>query len=136
MDAISDWRLPTAAELNAITKKNEFSFGISLDLHYLCSQKTIKRKKIMCKYNITLNDEVVSETRRSFASEAAMDAWLQQQVEALLVAFNARQAAKARARQAIEAMRRQSEQNGNAQLSLDEINNEIRLTREARKAAL
>ena len=21
------------------TKKNEFSFGISLDLHYLCSQK-------------------------------------------------------------------------------------------------
>jgi len=98
--------------------------------------QTLKRKKIMCKYNITLNDEVVSETRRSFASEAAMDAWLQQQVEALLVAFNARQAAKARARQAIEAMRRQSEQNGNAQLSLDEINNEIRLTRETRKAAL
>ena len=22
------------------TKKNEFSFGISLDLHYLCTQKT------------------------------------------------------------------------------------------------
>ena len=90
----------------------------------------------MCKYNITLNDEVVSETRRSFASEAAMDAWLQQQVEALLVTFNARQAAKARARQAIEAMRRQSEQNGNAQMSLDEINNEIHLVRKVRKAAL
>ena len=90
----------------------------------------------MCKFNITLRDEVVNETRRSFASEAAMDAWLQQQVEALLVAFNARQAAKARARQAIEAMRRQSEANGNAEMTLDEINNEIRLTREARKAAL
>ena len=34
------------------------------------------------------------------------------------------------------SLARQSEQNGNAQLSLDEINNEIRLTREARKAAL
>ena len=90
----------------------------------------------MCKYSISLNDEVITEARRSFASEAAMDAWLQQQVEALLVTFNARQAAKARVRQAIEAMRRQSEQNGNAQLSLDEINNEIRLTREARKAVL
>jgi len=90
----------------------------------------------MCTYNITLNDEVLNETRRSFASESAMDAWLQQQVEALLVTFNARQAAKARARLAIEAMRRQSEQNGNAQLSLDEINNEIRLARKARKAAL
>lgn len=89
----------------------------------------------MCTYNITLSDDVLSETRRSFASESAMDAWLQQQVEALLVTFNARQAAKVRARQAIEAMRWQSEQNGNDQLSLDDINNEIRLTREARKAA-
>ena len=90
----------------------------------------------MCTYKITLNDEVLSETRRSFVSEAAMDAWLQQQVEALLVTFNARQAAKTRARQAIESMRRQSEQNGNAQMSLDEINAEIRLARKARKAAL
>ncbi len=37
-----------------------------------------------------MNDELVSETRRSFASKDAMDAWLQQQVEALLVAHNAR----------------------------------------------
>ncbi len=90
----------------------------------------------MCTYNITLNDALVNETRRSFASEAAMDTWLQQQVEALLVTFNARQAAKARARKAIDAMRRQSEENGNAQLSLEEINNEIRLTRETKKASL
>lgn len=44
----------------------------------------------MCMYNIAMNDELVSETRRSFASKDAMDAWLQQQVEALLVAHNAR----------------------------------------------
>ena len=37
-----------------------------------------------------MNDELVSETRRSFASKDAMDAWLQKQVEALLVAHNAR----------------------------------------------
>ena len=41
-------------------------------------------------YNIAMNDELVSETCRSFASKDAMDAWLQQQVEALLVAHNAR----------------------------------------------
>lgn len=44
----------------------------------------------MCMYNIAMNDELVSEARRSFSSKAAMDAWLQQQVEALLVAHNAR----------------------------------------------
>lgn len=65
-----------------------------------------------------------------------MTAWLQRQVEALLMEFNSRQAIKANARKAIEAMRLQSEQNGNAELSLDDINKEIRLTRKARKAAV
>ena len=88
-------------------------------------------------YNITLNDELISETRRSFASEADMDAWLQQQVEALLVAYNAsRQATRQKAQQAIAAMRRQSEDNGNAAMTLDEINSEIRQARQARKASL
>lgn len=87
----------------------------------------------MCMYNITLNDELISETRRSFASEADMDAWLQQQVEALLVAYNAsRQATRQKAQQAIAAMRRQSEDNGNAAMTLDEINIEIRQARQAR----
>lgn len=91
----------------------------------------------MCMYNITLNDELISETRRSFASEADMDAWLQQQVEALLVAYNAsRQATRQKAQQAIAAMRRQSEDNGNAAMTLDEINIEIRQARQARKASL
>ena len=90
----------------------------------------------MCIYNITLNDELVKETRQLFADETTMDAWLQQQVEALLKDFNARQAAKARARQAIAAMRRQSEENGNADMTLDEINNEIRLARQARKVTV
>ena len=91
----------------------------------------------MCMYNITLNDELISETRRSFASEADMDAWLQQQVEALLVAYNAsRQATRQKAQQAIAAMRRQSEDNGNAAMTLDEINSEIRQACQARKASL
>ena len=45
----------------------------------------------MCVYNITLNDELLNETRRSFASKTAMDAWLQQQVEAMLISYNASQ---------------------------------------------
>ena len=91
----------------------------------------------MCTYNISLSDELVKQSRKSFASESAMTLWLQQQVEALLVSFNAsQQAARQRARQAIEAMRCQSEQNGNEALTLDEINNEIRQVRAARKAAL
>ena len=81
-------------------------------------------------YNISLKDELLKETRRSFDSEAAMDAWLQQQVEALLVSYNAsQQAARRKARLDIVAMRRQSEENGNAAMTLDDINNEIRQAR-------
>jgi len=90
----------------------------------------------MCMYNITLNDELVDRTRQAFSNEAAMTEWLQRQVEALLIDFNSRQTIKANARKAIEAMRRQSEQNGNAELTLDDINNEILLARRARKVAV
>ena len=91
----------------------------------------------MCIYNISLNDELVMQSRQSFASESAMTQWLQQQVEALLVSFNAsQQATRQKARKAIEAMRLQSEQNGNDAMTLDDINNEIHQTRAARKAAL
>ena len=91
----------------------------------------------MCTYNISLNDELVMQSRQSFASESAMTQWLQQQVEALLVLFNARQqTARQKARQTIEAMRSQSEQNGNDAMTLDDINEEIRQARAARKAAL
>ncbi len=91
----------------------------------------------MCTYNISLNDELVMQSRQSFASESAMTQWLQQQVEALLVSFNAsQQATRQKARKAIEAMRLQSEQNGNDAMTLDDINNEIHQTRAARKAAL
>ena len=91
----------------------------------------------MCMYNITLNDELQNETRRSFASKAAMDAWLQQQVEAMLMSYNAsQQAIRQNARLAIAAMRRQSEENGNAAMTLDEINSEIRQSRQDRKASV
>ncbi len=91
----------------------------------------------MCVYNITLNDELLNETRRSFASKTAMDAWLQQQVEAMLISYNAsQQAIRQNARQAIAAMRKQSEENGNAAMTLDEINSEIRQARQNRKASV
>ena len=91
----------------------------------------------MCIYNITLNDELLNETRRSFASKTAMDAWLQQQVEAMLISYNAsQQTIRQNARQAIAAMRKQSEENGNAAMTLDEINSEIRQARQNRKASV
>ena len=103
---------------------------------YLCSVE-LQNNEIMCMYNISLRDELVMQARQSFASESAMTLWLQQQVEAVLVSFNAsQQAARQKARQAIEAMRRQSEQNGNDAMTLDDINNEIRQAMAARKAAL
>ena len=87
-------------------------------------------------YNITLDDELIGRTRQLFASESAMTEWLQRQLESLLTEFNAKQTIKANARKAIEAMRRQSEQNGNAELTLDDINKEICLARKARKMAV
>ncbi len=88
-------------------------------------------------YNISLNDELVRQTRQSFASEALMTAWIQQQLETLLTDFNARQqAARQKARQAIEDMRRQSEQNGNDAMTLDDINEEILQARATRKATV
>jgi len=111
--------------------------SIAFDLHELCTEISLKYVFVMCMYNISLKDELLSETRRSFDSEAAMDTWLQQQVEALLVAYNAsQQAARRKARLAIAAMRRQSEENGNAAMTLDDINNEIQQARKARKAAV
>ena len=86
-------------------------------------------------YNFSLDDELVMQAQQSFANEALMKVWLQKQVEAVLMDFNARQQAKRQnAREAIIAMRRQSEQNGNALLSLDDINSEIQQARAAKKA--
>lgn len=86
----------------------------------------------MCMYNLTLNDELVQRTRRSFANETEMTAWLQSQVEALLIEYNTKQQTIRRnARVAIEAMRRQSESNGNSEMTLEDINNEIYQARQA-----
>ena len=88
----------------------------------------------MCMYKIALNDELLQRTRQTFANQRLMDAWLQQQVEALLMSHNAEQEAiRQRARSAVEAMRNQSEQNGNAYMSLDDINREIQQVRQARR---
>lgn len=88
----------------------------------------------MCMYKIALNDELLQRTRQTFADERRMDAWLQQQVEALLRSYNAEQEAiRQRARSAVEAMRNQSELNGNAAMSLEDINREIQQVRQARR---
>ena len=89
----------------------------------------------MCMYNLALNDELVRRTRQSFASETDMTAWLQRQVEALLIEYNTRQQIiRRKAREAVEVMRNISEQNGNSEMTLEDINREIQLAREARKA--
>lgn len=44
------------------------------------------------------------------------------------------EATRQKARQAIESMRRQSEENGNDSMTLDDINDEIRQARATRKA--
>ncbi len=88
----------------------------------------------MCMYNLALNDDLVQLTRQSFANESDMTAWLERQVEALLIDYNAtQQAVRRNARAAITAMRRKSEQNGNSKMTLEDINCEIRKTRQARK---
>ena len=88
----------------------------------------------MCMYKIAVNDELLQRTRQTFADERRMDAWLQQQVEALLLNYTAQQATiRQKARAAVEAMRNQSEENGNALMSLEDINREIQQTRQARR---
>ena len=89
----------------------------------------------MCSYNITLSDTLVEKVRSSFADDKALEHWLQQQIEGLLLDYYMRQETKQRARKAIAAMRQQSENNGNSELTLEEINAEIRLAREKRKNA-
>lgn len=92
-----------------------------------------KEDKTMCMYNLTLNDELVQRTRRSFANETDMTAWLQRQVEALLIEYNAaQQTVRRNARAAIATMRRQSELNGNSEMMLEDINNEILQARQVR----
>ena len=88
----------------------------------------------MCMYNLALNDELVKRTRQSFATEADMKAWLQRQVEALMIEYNtSQQTVRRSARAAIAAMRRQSELNGNAEMSLQDINTEIQQASRSKK---
>ena len=42
----------------------------------------------MCMYNLSLDEELVQRTRQSFANETDMTAWLQRQVEELLIEYN------------------------------------------------
>ena len=98
-------------------------------------QSLKKGDKTMCMYNLALNDELVRRTRQSFANEDDMKAWLQRQVEALMIEYNtSQQMIRRNARAAIAAMRRQSELNGNAEMSLQDINTEIQQARLERKS--
>ena len=90
----------------------------------------------MCSYNITLNDTLVNKVKPSFVDDNAMELWLQQQIEELLLELYEKQEKRRLARQAIEAMRLQSEKNGNSELTLDEINAEIRQARQEHRNAI
>ena len=88
----------------------------------------------MCMYKLALNDELVQRTRMSFANETDMTAWLQRQVEALMIEYNTKQQTiRRKARAAVEVMREISEQNGNSEMTLEDINREIQQARQARK---
>ena len=88
----------------------------------------------MCMYKLALNDELVQRTRMSFANETDMTAWLQSQVEALMIEYNSKQQTiRRKARAAVEVMREISEQNGNSEMTLEDINREIQQARQARK---
>lgn len=92
----------------------------------------------MCSYNITLEDDLVEKVRPSFANDQELELWLKQQLEALLVRYyieeSERQQKLSRAKNAIDAMRQQSEQNGNVEMTLEDINEEIRQSRIERKS--
>ena len=90
----------------------------------------------MCSYNITLNDTIVERIRPSFANDKALELWLQQQIDELLLNLYLRQETRKRAWKAIAAMRQQSENNGNSELTLEEINAEIRQARQERKSPI
>ena len=78
---------------------------------------------------------MVEKVRPSFADNKALEQWLQQQLESILINYYSLMEKRAKAREAIEAMRQQSEQNGNSELTLEEINEEIRQSRIDRKNA-
>ena len=85
--------------------------------------------------SIIRDEELVQRTRRSFANETDMTAWLQRQVEALLIEYNTtQQTVRRNARVAVASMRRISELNGNSEMTLEDINDEIRQARQARKS--
>ncbi len=91
----------------------------------------------MCMYKLSLNDELVQRTRKSFASDTDMTAWLQRQVEFLLMEYNKTQLAiNRKAQEAIDVMRNISEQRGNSEMTLEEINREIQQARQARRTAV
>ena len=73
---------------------------------------------------------------QDISPEDAIWAIIQSQTKAVKQAIFLRVEAElrqAKAREAIKAMRRQSEENGNDGLTLEEINDEIRQAREARR---
>jgi hypothetical protein len=111
-----------------------YNLCISKKNSNFASQSLKKGDKTMCMYNLALNDELVKRTRQSFANEEDMMAWLQRQVEALMIEYNtSQQTVRRSARAAIAAMRRQSELNGNAEMSLQDINTEIQQARLSKK---
>ena len=47
----------------------------------------------MCTYNISVNDAVIESIRPAFSDEKALEQWLQQQMDMILIEFAAKQKA-------------------------------------------
>ena len=89
----------------------------------------------MCRYNISIDDALMEAIRPSITQGMDEDTWVQLQVEMLFsqMAASQREATLEAARKAIEAMRSQSMKNGNSNLTLEQINDEIKQARKARR---
>ena len=99
---------------------------------YLC---TVERKNDTMMETMQLRAELFRQMNPMLDSDVMLKKMIAY-VKSLFAAQQAEQAAAQRARQAIEAMRLQSEQNGNDAMTLDDINDEIRQVRAARKAVV
>ena len=87
----------------------------------------------MCTYNVRIDDAVMSRVRPHFKGEDAMQQWMEQQLQKVLMDYIDLSEKRLSARHAIELMRMQSEQNGNSEMTLDDINEEIRQVRSRKK---
>ena len=96
---------------------------------------SLQRKNGMIMETMQLRAELFREMNPMLDSDEMLRKMIAY-VRSLFALQQSEQQSAQKARQAIEAMRLQSEQNGNANMTLDDINKEIQQARAARKATV